>query len=189
MPAGGKQGADGLSDKERQFVSEFLVDKNQTQAALRAGYAKSAARVTATKLMKRPPVRAAIEAALQKVAKKAEVTVERIVAEYARIGFADPRKAVAWAGNVVTAKASTELDDDAAACIAEVSQTKDGIRIKFHSKTAALDSLAQHLGMFPNKLELTGAGGGPIEVESPRAEIERRLQRLGAAAKTAKAKK
>lgn len=41
------------------------------------------------------------------------------------------------------------MTDDAAAAIAEVSQSKDGtIKVKMHDKLASLVRIGQHLGMF-----------------------------------------
>lgn len=112
-------------------------------------------------------------------ARRAGVTVERIVAELAKVGFSDIRKAVKWQGelvqeednpdggdvlvvrNIVTNHvqlvSSDDLDADTAACVAEVSQTKDGVKLKFHSKLDALDKLARHLGMFKDKVEHSGS--------------------------------
>lgn len=47
---------------------------------------------------------------------------------------------------------------------AGVKQTKDGIEIKMHDPTAALANVAKHLGMFTDKVELTGANGAPLAV-------------------------
>lgn len=46
-----------LNDKQQLFCREYCVDLNGTQAAIRAGYAKGSARVTASKLMARADVR------------------------------------------------------------------------------------------------------------------------------------
>jgi phage terminase small subunit len=51
---------------------------------------------------------------------------------------------------------SAELDDDTAAAIAEVAQTKEGVRLKFHDKKGALVDIGRHLGMFTDKVELSG---------------------------------
>ncbi len=51
---------------------------------------------------------------------------------------------------------SEELDDDTAAAVAEVAQTKEGVRIKLHDKRAALVDIGRHLGMFTDRVEHTG---------------------------------
>jgi phage terminase small subunit len=45
-----------LTVKKRLFAHEYLVDLNGTQAAIRAGYAKSRAAVTACELLKESPI-------------------------------------------------------------------------------------------------------------------------------------
>ena len=58
-----KQGADLsrlTTDRERRFVLEYLLDKNGTQAALRAGYSKGGAANVAHRLLKNPIVKAYI---------------------------------------------------------------------------------------------------------------------------------
>jgi phage terminase small subunit len=57
---------------------------------------------------------------------------------------------------------SAELDEDTAAAVAEVSQTKEGVRIKLHDKRAALVDIGRHLGMFTDRFEHSGPDGGPI---------------------------
>ena len=47
-------------DRRAKFVTEYLVDFNGSQAAQRAGYAKSSAKVQACKLLKLPEIRHAI---------------------------------------------------------------------------------------------------------------------------------
>jgi len=51
---------------------------------------------------------------------------------------------------------SDEIDDDTAAAISEVRQTKEGLAIKMHDKKGALVDIGRHLGMFKDKLELSG---------------------------------
>lgn len=141
-----------------------------------------------------------IEELLGQAAKRALITPERVMLEYAKIGFADIRNAVKWSNQlrsrnmedaVETARASArgdapvlggdeaeilesavllvpsaELDDDTAAAISEVKQTKEGVAIKFHDKKGALDSLARTMGMFNDKHSLSfgGGDGGPLEI-------------------------
>lgn len=53
---------------------------------------------------------------------------------------------------------SGDLDDDTAAAVAEVAQTKEGVRIKLHDKKGALVDIGKHLGMFTDKIEHSGSG-------------------------------
>lgn len=70
-----------LTPKQLRFVQEYLQDHNGTQAAIRAGYSESTARQQGSRLLTDPRVLAAVRAGQQKVAKKAEVTVDSLMAE------------------------------------------------------------------------------------------------------------
>lgn len=70
-----------LTPKQQRFVQEYLQDHNGTQAAIRAGYSESTARQQGSRLLTDPRVMAAVRAGQQKVAKKAEVTVDSLMAE------------------------------------------------------------------------------------------------------------
>lgn len=53
-----EKGQRKLSEKQRRFVREWLVDMNGTRAAVRAGYSEKSAANTASRLMKDPDVQA-----------------------------------------------------------------------------------------------------------------------------------
>lgn len=68
-----------LSDKERRFVAEYLIDQNGTQAAIRSGYSKRSAKELAHRLLTKAHIRAAIDEKLTKVEEKALVTKEYVL--------------------------------------------------------------------------------------------------------------
>lgn len=151
---------DGLTAKQRRFVEEYLVDLNGTQAAIRAGYSEKSAGVIATENLTKPNVAEAIQKAMDKRSAATEITAERVLKEYGRLAFSDMRRLMKWGADGVTLKEVTDLSDDEAACVAEVSETtsKDGgsIKLKVHDKKGALDSVARHLGMFVDRVEHSG---------------------------------
>ena len=53
--------ADGLTNKQRAFVREYLCDFNGTQAAIRAGYSPRSAKTTASEILTYPNVKAEID--------------------------------------------------------------------------------------------------------------------------------
>jgi phage terminase small subunit len=122
---------------------------------------------------------------------------QRVIAEYEKIAFADIRRAVVWLGsliqeednpdggdvlviknifsNAVRLISSDEIDEDTAAAIAEVSQSPTGgLKVKMHSKPAALDAMVKILGMAIERKELTGKDGAPL---IPEAASDRDLAR------------
>ena len=82
-------------------------------------------------------------------------------------------------------KDTSKLSDGAAMLFAGVEQTEKGFRIKTHSKDAALDKVFKHLGLYKERIELTGKDGGPLEIrELSDAERAVRLAALMAKAKS-----
>ena len=174
---------DGLSPKQRRFVDEYAISLNATRAAIAAGYSERSAQVQSSRLLSNAMVSTALQKLLDKRAAKVGITQEMVLAELAKIGFADIRKAVTWGTTEMRVvddgddesepktapyhglalKGADEIDDDTAAAISEVSEGRDGLKVKFHDKQAALVNIGRHLGMFKDKTELSGPGGGPIE--------------------------
>lgn len=83
--------ADKLTRKQGRFVHEYLVDLCAADAARRAGYSERTAKQIAHELLKRPPVRAAIDKEL--AARKAQYPAlhARTVDQLSNLVFADPR--------------------------------------------------------------------------------------------------
>jgi phage terminase small subunit len=88
------------------------------------------------------------------------------------------RQVVSWGPDGVAVIDSASINDDAAAAVAEVGKTPGGIRVKLHDKVGAPEKLGRHLGMFKDKVEVAGAGGGPIKVDLPPNELMHRLARI-----------
>ncbi len=191
-----------MTPKQERFVEEYLVDLNATQAAIRAGYATSGARTEGARLLADADIAAAIDEAMAKRSMRTNITQDQVLRELARIGFVDIRKVVTWTNgaqgfdedraedtgevrisvaNFVALTPSDQIDVETAAAIAEVSQTKDGaLKVKMHDKRAALVDIGRHLGMFKDKVELTGKDGGPLQVEDrTTATLIEEAKRLG----------
>ena len=141
-----------LSDRQRKFVSEYLIHLNATKAAMRAGYSpRSAADIGHALLRRHEAVMSAIAAAMAERERRTQVTADRIVTELARIAFADIRSFADWGKDgVVDLRPLAELSADDAAAVAEVyGPGKAGGRpkLKLHDKRAALELLARHMGL------------------------------------------
>ena len=201
---------DTLNAKQARFVSEYLIDLNATQAAIRAGYSARTAHSQGPRLLDHVGVQAAIKAAQARRERRTEITQDRVLQELGKIGFSDIRQAVRWGSRFVERQVdqaageeledqphggalkrkregddgsealfvtsielidSAELDEDTVGAIAEVAQTKEGVRIKFHDKQAALVSIGRHLGMFNDKLELGMTGDLAAQLLAARQRV------------------
>ena len=141
-----------LTAKQTRFIEEYLVDLNTAAAARRSGYAPKRADAIGYDLLRKPEIQSAIEAAQKARSASTGVTADRVVRELARIAFADARTVMAWGPNGVVLRDSETLTDDAAAAVAEVSETRSeaggSIKVKLADKLSALDKLSRHLGMY-----------------------------------------
>lgn len=54
-----------MTEKQKRFCDEYLIDLNATKAAIRAGYSSKTARTTAHKLMKKNDLKAYIDEQLE----------------------------------------------------------------------------------------------------------------------------
>jgi len=162
-----------LTERQRSFAREYLVDLNGTQAVLRAGYHCSAetAAVTAYRLLRDPQIAALVANANAIRARKTELTAERVLAEIVRIAFSD-------LGEVFTAEGALrpigEIPEDARRALASVEtverqvEADDGPvvrsvvrKVKLHDKLRALELAAKHLGLLAHD---TGAPEGNREI-------------------------
>ena len=147
--------AGSLTPKQQRFVEEYLVDLNATQAAIRAGYSARTAEPAGSRLLRNVKVAAAISEGQQARQQRTQTVADQVVRELARVAFSDMRCFAKWGPTGVTLLSSDQLSDDAAACVAEVSQTISvgggSIRFKLHSKPQALQQLGNHLGIFKDR--------------------------------------
>ena len=76
-----------LTNKQRIFCREYLIDKNATQAAIRAGYAVNSARITASQLLTNPNISKFINDGIAKQEKRIEITGDRVIKEIAYLAL------------------------------------------------------------------------------------------------------
>jgi phage terminase small subunit len=162
---GGKE-ASKLTEKQKRFADEYLIDLNATAAYKRAGYAGKGktAGVNAARMLVNARTAAYIASKQVILQEKTGITQERVLAEYAKLAFLDPRKFYNAAGNLIPIHL---LDDDTAAALGgmDVTASSDGQggvdytkKIKIIDKKGALDSIARTLGMFQDKVDATISG-------------------------------
>lgn len=165
-----------LTPKQKRFVHEYMVDLNATQAAIRAGYSEKTARSVGSENLTKPDIKAALAEKQHKVAHKTDVTIERVLAELAKVGFSNMHDYMRVTADGDPVLDLSNLTREQAAALSEVTvedftegrgdDARDVRRIKFklHDKISSLVQIGKHLGMFPNRVEVGGRDGKPIEV-------------------------
>ena len=81
--------AKGLTDKQKIFVYEYLIDFNATQAAIRAGYSKETAGAIGAENLKKPKIQRFLEKYQNDRSEKCGIKFDMIIEELRKIGFAN----------------------------------------------------------------------------------------------------
>ena len=76
-----------LTDKQKKFVEEYLIDLNATQACIRAGYSPKTAMEQGYQLLQKTSVQEAIAECMAARSRRTGVNQDRVVLELAKIAF------------------------------------------------------------------------------------------------------
>lgn len=71
----------GLTDKQKRFVDEYLIDLNATQAAIRAGYSEKTANRIGPELLVKTCIQDAISKAKAERSERTKITKDLVVKE------------------------------------------------------------------------------------------------------------
>ncbi len=149
----------GLTRKQEGFVSQYLVDLNATQAAYRAGYR---GHNTGYMLMQREDVVDAIAKAMKGRMARTELTQDRVLKALSEIAFTSACAFVKVEDGRVVVRDTDTLPPEARAAIASIKETKYGITVTTYDRVRALEMLGKHMGMFTDRINVTGDVGVQI---------------------------
>jgi phage terminase small subunit len=152
-----------MTAKMKRFCEEYMIDLNATQAAIRAGYSPHTAKAIGTENLAKPAIRACIDKALAERSKRTGINADRVLLELARLGYAN----LTDVANLDEAalREGVSRDDTAAIQSIKVKRipTENGDiierEIKICDKKAPLELLGKHLGLFTDKLSISGELG------------------------------
>lgn len=146
-----------LTNKQRRFVEEYLVDLNATQAAIRAGYSVNNAGDIGSELLRKTRVSQAVKEAMAKQSKRTGVSADRVIRELAKIAFLNSADFITENGKL---KEGVSRDDMAAVSSIKIKEipTASGLvverEVKLYDKLRAMELLGKHLAMFSEKLNV-----------------------------------
>ncbi|MBD9303573.1 MAG: terminase small subunit [Lachnospira sp.] len=166
-----------LTDKQKRFCEEYLIELNATQAAIRAGYSPKTAEQTASRLLRNVKVQEYIAKRQKELSRSTEITQERVIKELALIAFSNnadyahvvEKKMQVEAGGAlvdvldkdgkpvmyrtVEPVLTEELTEEQKRALAVIKKGRDGLEVKSCDKVKALELLGKHLGIFTDKIE------------------------------------
>lgn len=177
-----------LTEKQKRFCDEYLIDLNATRA-YKVAYPNVKKDKTASqagsRMLRNVKVKEYIDKRIKDREKRTEITQDNVLKELAAIAFSNgskfakvvERKAYDEEGEPIIDKETgqqltykavdmvltDELSDIDKKAIASIKRGKNGIEVSTCDKVRALELLGKHLGMFKDKVELSGGINNPFE--------------------------
>lgn len=165
-----------MTDAQKRFCDEYLIDLNATRA-YKVAYPNTkkdeTASVNGSRMLRNAKVQNYISEKMEERKKRTEVTQDKVIQELAKIAFVDIRELYNDSGGLKNVK---DIDENTAGAISSLETLEeyagygddrekigDTQKVKLLDKTKALELLARHLGMFKDKVEV----GGSINVNNP----------------------
>jgi len=161
-----------ITDKMRQFVDEYLIDMNGTQAAIRAGYSEATAQEQSSQLLDRPDIRELVEQRQKDRIDRTQISQDLTVNELKAIALSDIADfVIVKEGGVIEQRPFNELKKEQTRCVKKIRQTvrtaqsSDGtvihqtavLELELYDKVKSLELLGRHLGIFNDRLTLDEA--------------------------------
>lgn len=152
-----------LTDKQRRFVEEYLLDCNGAAAARRAGYSEKTANRIATTLLSKVVIQEEIARAMTKLANKLEIKAETVLEELARLAFSDIGEVLDFTGEEPRLRPVKDIPLSARRAIASVKTKRfregrgeaakevEVTEFRLWDKNSALEKLAKCLKLFASE--------------------------------------
>lgn len=149
-----------MTKKQKLFCDEYLIDLNATQAAIRAGYSPETAYSIGGENLKKPELRAYIDTAMAERSRRTGISQDRVLMELAKVAFLNPVDVI----NPQTASVREDARPEDTAAIQSVKVKKSYSEtgemtereVRMADKLKALELIGRHLGMFRDKVEVSG---------------------------------
>ena len=162
--------AAGLTEKQRRFCDEYLIDLNATRAYM-AAYprvkSEESAHACAAKLLRNATVESYLKKRMKDRQERTQVKQDDVLRELASIALLDITDIVSVKDGKVCIANTDELPPEKRKMISGIKEGQYGLEIKFYDRLKALEMLCKHLGMFDQKKD-----------ELDRKEQEARIAKL-----------
>ena len=172
-----------LKNPRHELVARYIAEgMTAVDAVSKVGISLTGNRASATQMAgvvsRREDVQNRVMELREKAAARTEITVQRVLNELANIGFANMMDYVKIQEDGTAYVDLKDVTREKAAAISEivVDEYVEGrgeearpvkrTRFKLHDKRAALLDIGKHLGMFREKVEVTGKNGAPIQIQN-----------------------
>ena len=153
------------------FAREYVKDLNGTRAAIAAGYAKTTARATASRLLTKSNIQGLVASLTKKHTDKLDLDAEKVLSELSRVGFSNMLDYIRTTEESSAYVDLSNLTREQSAAIQEVTVDEyvEGkgkharkvkrTKLKLVDKIRSLELLGKHLKLFTERIEVGGIEG------------------------------
>nr|DAN97694.1 MAG TPA: Terminase small subunit [Caudoviricetes sp.] len=184
-----------LTEKQKRFADEYLIDLNATRA-YKAAYPSckkdETARANGSRLLTNANVASYVEQRMKEREKRTEITQDWVLEELRKIAsvngadfsqiveepmvedgkyITDPDTGQVKKYQTVKFVPTKELPEEKKAAISSIKETKFGISVETYDRLKALELLGRHLGMFKDKVEVSG-------LENEKSKLDDLIQQI-----------
>lgn len=179
-----------LTEKQKRFVDEYLADKdmNATRAYLKVYKnckSEDVAAAASSRLLRNVKVSEYIDMRMEERSKRTEITQDWVLEELRKIASANatdfsqiveepvtnPNTGQVTKYQTVKFVPTKELPEEKRAAISSIKETKFGISMETYDRVKALELLGRHLGMFKDKVEVSG-------LENEKSKLDDLIQQI-----------
>lgn len=163
------EGNQSQNEKHELFCLEYIKDFNGTRAAIAAGYQPTHASKEQNRLRKNPKIVGRIAELMSQRKDALKIEAQDVLAKLWMLGTFDLAEVFDGEGKLLPIH---EIPEDVRRCLAgiEIDETYEGFgknrvwtgyskKVRTEGRRAALRDVGQHIGMFPNKVDLSGSLG------------------------------
>ncbi len=150
-----------LSPKQQAFVEHYLQCWNASEAARRAGYSERTRATQGYDLLRKPEIHEAITARLDELKMSANEVLLRLKEQAQGVG----QYLIEVKGGMPFMDWERLQDEGKLHLIKKLTYSSEGrLQVEFYDAQTALIHLGRHHGLFTDKSEVSGPGGGPLQV-------------------------
>jgi hypothetical protein len=152
-----------LDDRWKVFAAEYCVDFVVSRAADRANVSATAAYM----MMADQRIQALIKENKRRASERVNVSIDATLEQLRMIANGDVVTvlgALSQSAGESLQAALEQLPAETRYAIKSIKFTKNGPEIVMHDKLAAIKMIGQYYGLFSERIELSGPGGGPVEL-------------------------
>lgn len=168
-----------MTDKQKRFCEEYLIDLNATQAAIRAGYSENTARQVGCENLSKPNIQEKVRELMDSRSGRTQITADRVLQEVAALAFTNMTDLVrSTSGQSIKLEDVKDLPVNVQAAIKKIKTGQYGLEVELHNKDAALDKLMRHLGLYEKDNEQSKAS---VHLGLTNEELDDEIARIEAA--------